>query len=284
MKLASSLPSNSRKNFLEMKSILPLHKMEQNVASWSKEYKENQPYPHIGIDDFFDEAVIQDIIDDYPDPTSAAWKRASFDAAYEAEKLSLDRFEDFPYSIRLFIETLNSPMFLNFLEQLTGINGLIPDPYLAGGGLHMTSRGGRLGVHADFNIHKKFNLDRRLNLLVYLNRHWQPEWGGELELWDADVKAKAKGYLPIANRIVVFSTTDSSFHGHPDPLKCPKGTFRRSIALYYYSNGRPESERSLSHSTLFRARPDESTKNHVIRDAVKKLTPPIIWELGRRFR
>ena len=201
MTLGNTLSRDSRINFLDMRYLLPLKKMEENVDAWAKQYRENQPYPHIGIDNFFDEAVIQELIDDYPAQSNAAWKRASFDADFEAEKLSLDRFEEFPPSIRSFIETLNSPIFLRFVERLAGIDGLIPDPYLTGGGLHMTSRGGYLGVHADFNIHSKLGLDRRSNLLLYLNQHWRPEWGGELELWDKDVKTKVKGYLPIANRV-----------------------------------------------------------------------------------
>jgi Rps23 Pro-64 3,4-dihydroxylase Tpa1-like proline 4-hydroxylase len=283
MTLASSLTRASRSNFLDIRSLLPLQKMEQNVDGWAKQYRENQPFPHIGIDSFFDETVIQELIDDFPAASSTTWKRASFDAAHEAEKLSLDRAEELPPSIRIFIETLNSAIFLKFLEGLVGIDGLIPDPYLVGGGLHMTSRGGRLGVHADFNIHQKFGLDRRLNLLLYLNEHWLPEWAGELELWDKDVKTKVKGYLPIANRVVVFSTTDTSFHGHPDPLNCPKGTYRRSIALYYYSNGRPLEEQSASHTTLFKARPNDTNRLSV-RNVVRQLTPPIVWEIGRRLR
>src|SRR5262249_4010693 len=160
-------------------------------------------YQHIGIDGFFDEAVIQGLLSDYPAASYSGWKRASFDAEYEAEKLSLDRLEQIPPSIPIFIEALNSAVFFKFLERPTRINGLIPDPYLAGGGLHMTSRGGHLGIHTDFNMHRKFGLDRRLNLLLYLNQNWLPEWGGELELWDKDVKSKVKGYLPIVNRVVI---------------------------------------------------------------------------------
>ena len=66
--------------------------------------------------------------------------------------------------------------------------------------------------------------------------------GGHLELWDSGVKACEQRILPIFNRLVVFSTTDFSYHGHPDPLTCPDHRTRNSIALYYYSNGRPKSE------------------------------------------
>ena len=148
----------------------------------------------------------------------------------------------------------------------------------------MIPRGGRLGVHADFNIHKKLGLDRRLNLLLYLNYNWQPEWGGELELWDKDVQSKVKGYLPVANRVVVFSTTDIAFHGHPDPLNCPKGMYRRSIALYYYTKGRPAEEQSGAHSTVFKARPDDVKRLSVVRNVFRQLTPPIVWEILRRLR
>ncbi|TYO60757.1 2OG-Fe(II) oxygenase, partial [Bradyrhizobium hipponense] len=172
---------------------------------------------------------------------------------------------------------------LGFLERLTGIEGLIPDPYLLGGGLHMIPRGGRLAIHADFNIHKKLRLDRRLNLLLYLNYDWKEEWGGALELWDKDVKTKERAYLPIANRMVVFSTTDTAYHGHPDPLRSPKGKYRRSIALYYYTNGRPEDERSADHSTIFRMRPNEVRKRMAL-DMVKPFVPPIVWQLPRLFR
>jgi hypothetical protein len=284
MTLPHPLPHASHPDFLDMKSILPLAKMDENVEKWARQYRENEPYPHIGIDNFFDENVIRYLVSDYPDPSNVAWKKASFDPKYEQQKLSLDQLDEMPKSIRLFIETLNSIIFLRFLERLVGIDGLIPDPYLSGGGLHMTGRGGRLGVHADFNTHKKLGLDRRLNLLLYLNENWQVGWGGELELWDRDVKSKVKGYLPVANRVVIFSTTDTAFHGHPDPLDCPKGIFRRSIALYYYSNGRPAAERSDIHSTVFKARPEDSGRISVMRDVIRSLTPPIVWEIGRRFR
>lgn len=284
MALASAAPRLQRNNFDDLKSLLPLKKMEQTIDLWAREYRENRPYPHIGIDNFFDKAVIETLISEYPDPSYPSWNRASFDPQFEEAKLSLDRIEEFPPNIRNFVEALNSPIFLTFLEHLVGIDGLIPDPYLVGGGLHMTPRGGRLGIHADFNLHKKLGLDRRLNLLLYLNENWQAAWGGEFELWDKDVKTKVKSYLPTVNRMVVFSTTDVSFHGHPDPLTCPKGHYRKSIALYYYTNGRPPAERSDAHSTLFKARPGEHKGESVFRAFVRQLTPPIIWELARRMR
>ena len=133
---------------------------------------------------------------------------------------------------------------------------LITDPYLAGGGLHELKDGGHLNVHADFNQHPKMKLDRRLNILIYLNHKWGENNGGHLELWNKEMKECEKKILPIFNRMVVFSTTDFSYHGNPNEVIVNEDNSRKSIALYYYSNGRPSSERKLGlHSTIFRKRP-----------------------------
>jgi hypothetical protein len=267
-----------------VKSLLPLERMKRDVDGWARQYRENQPFPHIGIDDFFDDAIIRKLVSEFPGEYDASWNRTFLDAGtYEEQKLGLDRLEDFPPFIQHFVNALNSRVFVDFIERLTGIQGLIPDPYLSGGGMHMIPRGGRLAVHADFNTHKEMNLDRRVNFLLYLNYDWNPEWGGALELWDKDVKVKGKSYLPIANRVVVFTTTDTAFHGHPDPLTSPKGKYRRSIAMYYYSNGRPEDERSETHTTIFKRRPNEIVKRRFL-DVLKPFIPPIVWQVRRLFK
>ena len=147
----------------------------------------------------------------------------------------------------------------DLLQELTGIEeAIIPDPHFEGGGLHQITPGGYLKVHVDFNRHSRLNLDRRINLLIYLNKDWQEEYGGNLELWDRNVSTCHRKILPIFNRCVIFNTNDFSYHGHPDPLTCPEGRTRKSLALYYYSNGRPASDLSgRAHSTVFRARPGE---------------------------
>src|SRR5206468_2179145 len=98
----------------------------------------------------------------------------------------------------------------------TGIPGLMPDPYFEGGGLHETKRGGHLGIHADFNIHSQLKVERRLNLLIYLNENWDKTFGGELELWNKDMKECAVRVAPIFGRAVIFNTDLDSFHGHPE--------------------------------------------------------------------
>jgi Rps23 Pro-64 3,4-dihydroxylase Tpa1-like proline 4-hydroxylase len=138
---------------------------------------------------------------------------------------------------------MNSEPFLRFLQELTGIKEtLIPDPYFEGGGVHQIKRGGFLKVHVDFHRHRLLQLDRRVNVLVYLNKDWKDEYGGHFELWERDMSRCVKKIAPLFNRMAIFSTTADSWHGHPDKLNCPEGRSRQSLALYYYTNGRPSYE------------------------------------------
>ena len=150
------------------------------------------------------------------------------------------------------IASLNAKPFLEYLTALTGIAGLIPDPYLDGAGFHQIVRGGKLKVHADFNVHAIMRTYRRLNLLLYLNADWPAEWGGNLELWPPDMSAPSQVIAPLFNRTVIFNTTSTSYHGHPHPLSGPPDAVRRSLALYYYT---VERLRPDEHSTLWQQRP-----------------------------
>jgi len=199
--------------------------------------------------------ILDRVLSEFPGAQGIDWERYD-DPRFEV-KLASRSEQQIGLFTRYLIYALNSSAFLQFLERLTGIKGLVPDPHLWGGGLHQILPGGKLAVHADFNNYPHFKLDRRLNVLVYLNRDWREEWGGHLELWDRDMARCEQRILPLFNRMVCFSTTDTSFHGHPDELRCPPDRTRRSLALYYYSNGRPAEEIGRPHTTLFQYRPDD---------------------------
>ena len=111
-----------------------------------------------------------------------------------------------------------------------------------GGGLHEIKRGGVLKIHTDFNKHPYKNIDRRINVLIYLNKQWKKNYGGNLELWNKSMKKCEKKIAPNFNTMVIFSTNDFTNHGHPNPLKCPETISRKSIATYYFSKGRPLKE------------------------------------------
>ncbi len=224
-------------------------KLNADPGSLRERYTRAEPFPHIALDGLFDDADLDAVLREFPAPEQMGWTR--FDNAQEKKLGFYHESSAISDTVRRFLEAMNGFEMLLFLERLTGIEGLIPDPYFGGGGLHQIEPGGFLKVHADFNVHPKLHLDRRLNMLIYLNKNWREKYGGHLELWDKDARRPVERILPVFNRTVVFSTTDTSFHGHPHPLSSPPGVTRKSVSLYYYTAGRPKAEASAPHDTLF---------------------------------
>jgi hypothetical protein len=256
--------------------------LENLLESGPNVYQQAQPYPHIAFDDFLPEEVLENVLSEFPLPGQIRWNQYTND---REKKLEANSELNMGPNTRLLLRELNSSIFLTFLEKLTGIEGLIPDPHYVGGGIHQIQRDGFLKVHTDFNRHTRLKLDRRLNVLIYLNKHWEESYGGHFEMWNADMTEAVRRVLPIFNRCVIFSTTDFSYHGHPNPLTCPEGWTRKSIALYYYSNGRPAREITDAHSTVFRARPGEQfscdTPRISWKELARKFVPPIALEARR---
>lgn len=228
--------------------------MDYFLAAYAHQYQNKAPFPHGVLDGFFSETELREVAKEFViHPEQTWWK---YDNALE-KKLAFDKLHEMPPHTRKLIYFLMSSTFVGFLEKLTGIPDLITDHDLNGGGMHQIFKGGKLDIHADFNYHPKTKLHRRLNIIVYLNENWDPQWGGALELWDKEMTQCVASYIPIFNRMVIFNTTDTSFHGHPDPLQCPESISRKSIAMYYYTMDRPESEKSAPHSVLFQRRPQD---------------------------
>ncbi|MEE2690572.1 MAG: 2OG-Fe(II) oxygenase [Pseudomonadota bacterium] len=243
-------------------------------------YVNADPFPHIVIDDFLPASILDLCLEQFPaapDPASM-----SFDRAQERYKTSFN--PDFlPPAVRSFFYSLNSRPFVQFLENMTGIKGLIPDPFFLGGGFHQTTNGGHLSVHADFNLHPGLKLERRLNALIYLNRGWDVSYGGALELWDRQMQRCVKKVAPEFGRCVVFSTDATSYHGHPDPVAHPGGVPRRSIALYYYTATWDGEKRSFT--TQFKKRPQSKDAIDLevkSRELMSDLLPPILFRNLRK--
>lgn len=226
--------------------------------SLAADYCFAEPFPHIVIDNFLPADVIQSAIDHFPRRPLA--NDTNFEIGYAGQFKRQILPEDCSATARQLFHFFNSAPFLAFLEGLSTIESLIPDPHFVGGGYHETARGGYLGVHADFRINERLHVHRRMNVIIYLNEAWKPEYGGQLELWDRQMKACHSSVLPVFNRCVIFNTDADSFHGHPDPLTCPEGVYRRSIALYYYTASREIYKEVPSNSTIYVARPTDSTK------------------------
>ena len=210
-----------------------------------QEYDNADPFPHIVIDDFLPAEVLDNVLEDFPKPREIDWW--AFNNNNEI-KLGTKNEAQLPQIARNVCAELNSGYVLDWLEALTGVKGLVADTRLVGGGLHQIESGGKLGIHLDFNIEPKTKLSRQLNLLLYLNKQWFDNWGGDLELWNEDKTGCVKKVSPIFNRCVIFNTTGKSWHGHPHPLNTPEDITRKSLALYYYNVDATIKE---SHNTIF---------------------------------
>ena len=228
-----------------MKYSKILSKKSQNLNDLAlllkNQYSFADPFPHIQIDNFFSDECLNSILNEFPDLSNL--KNSQNYKNQNEIKFANNDFKNFSEKMKTFFNFLNSETFLNFLQILTSINEkLIADEKLNGGGLHEIKTGGLLKVHTDFSKHPTNNFDRRVNVLIYLNKDWKKEYKGCLELWDKEMKECKQKILPSFNKMVIFSTTDFSNHGHPDPIDCPSDISRKSIALYYFSEGRPKEE------------------------------------------
>lgn len=218
--------------------ILDLPSLWNLASDQHRNYVAADPFPHAIIDDFLSEEGLELALRCFPPITDHSWKLPvhvhavnKYVTAYDQQRLKDTLFND---DARCLFSHLNAGSFLFFLEMLTGIKMVMPDPYFIEGGFHCVGDKGKLDIHADFTHHTGLGLQRRINLLLYLNKDWKKEYGGGLGLYDKQVKRKA--YIePILNRCVIFNTSYTSYHGHPEPMNLPEGVMRKSIALYYYT-------------------------------------------------
>ena len=198
-------------------------------AAMAQRFRTATPVRHVAIDGFLDEAVAQQLLDDFPRPGEMP-KSRDYMFSDKRELSTLDRHSEASRSVH---KALTSPEFVEFLGELVGHEVFI-DPEYAGGGFHAGAAGSFLDLHTDFNIHPAHpNWLRELNILIYLNPGWDESWGGELQLTD-DPQRPCVTVAPLFNRAVIMESTDTSFHGY-QRLSFPEGTARRSLAAYAYS-------------------------------------------------
>jgi hypothetical protein len=231
--------------------ILDLDALERNVDRLHEQYAASGPYPHIVFDDFLTPDAVGAAIEEFPPLDPAQWN--NYLHANERKFSNTDP-ETWGPTLQEILAVLNSDRFVAFVGRLIGVDHLVADPTLEGGGLHQSMTGGFLNVHADFTVHPhNRKLQRRANILLYLNPEWRPEYGGDLEIWDKQMSTCVEKVSPVANRVLIFSTEQDSFHGHPTPMTCPEGMARRSMALYYFSL----EDDPVVRSTEYRSRPGD---------------------------
>jgi hypothetical protein len=222
----------------------------------AQRYGNAQPFPHLVLDDLLPVAealALEQACRQAPTPVDSS------NGFTQAGKTTLNDWRRMPAPLLEACALFNSGPVLEWLESITGLQGLLPDPHLEGGGLHRTERGGFLKLHTDFNWNTRLQLYRRLNVLLYLNHDYQHSWGGELLLTrnpQAERLEQMTAIQPIFNRLVIFNTNDTTYHGHPTPHAFPEGYPRTSLAFYYYTAApAPRQQRRRLRATTTRYRP-----------------------------
>ena len=278
-----------------MSSVLPIDvpdgfKLDPKRAreigeSYSSDYCFAEPFPHIVLDNFLPQDLVRELAAHFP--TEKLESDVVFEIGYAGHHKRQILPADCDSFCRRAFDFFNSQPFVEFLEGLTAIDGLLPDPHFVGGGFHEIGRGGKLGIHADFRINIKLHVSRRMNVIVYLNEDWRDEYNGSLELWSRDMKARVKSVAPIWNRCVIFNTDADSYHGHPDPLTTPDGVLRRSLALYYYTASKAIYEEVPNRSTMYAARPGDDAETRreaaILRreQHLREWVPPVVLRYSR---
>jgi 2OG-Fe(II) oxygenase superfamily len=227
----------------------------EQVDSLNREFTTAQPFHHVVIDSFLDPAFCSQLMAEFP---PFANKHAVNERGELGRKSAIPTLAAISPAYARFDALMKAPDFLQVIERITGIPALLYDPEYLGGGTHENLNGQDLDVHVDFNYHPSTHSHRRLNLIVFLNERWEESWGGCLELLrDPWAKgADLRSVVPIANRAVIFETTENSWHGFRRiTLPAEETISRRSIAVYFYTKDRPQNQVAPSHATVYYQRP-----------------------------
>jgi Rps23 Pro-64 3,4-dihydroxylase Tpa1-like proline 4-hydroxylase len=235
---------------MELKHI-DIERLQADLSAIKEQFNGAKPFRYVCFDNFFENEKAQLIHEAYPVVDPGTWNGITY--VNQKNKFQKTEFEA-GSTLSSAFEELNSSTFLSWLQDLTDFPEKIEaDTQLFGGGLHQSVNGAFLNVHVDYNIHPETKYHRRLNVIVYMNQDWKDSYEGHLELWNLTngKKEQIARIAPQFNRCVIFETNEISFHGHPKPLNTPEGVNRKSLATYYYTKTRPQSEQVNSHNTIY---------------------------------
>jgi dTDP-glucose 4,6-dehydratase len=203
------------------------------VEELSKSFIGAEPFDHIIIPDFLNEEIAEKLFVQFPtDIDNSKWHK--YNNPLEI-KYANDDIKNLPTSIKDIFYLLSTKEITEKINKISGIDKLEYDPYLHGAGLHVHPNNGRLHMHLDYEKHPYIDKERRLNIILYLSKEWQEEWNGETQLWDKDMKNCIVKSPVKFNTALIFKTNNISWHGLPEPIKCPDGLLRKSLAYYYIS-------------------------------------------------
>ncbi|MDP8984903.1 MAG: 2OG-Fe(II) oxygenase [Pseudomonadota bacterium] len=250
------------------------------IEDLGSSYREAKPFPHLVIDDMFDPALLDALLDEMAAMRADKWDKVDQDPRERTRRMK-SAMHLGEAGERL-LGIVHSAAFLHFLSEITGIGRLLPDPYLLGSGYAQMQRGDYFNVHSDRNVAYDTGMLRRLAMIVFLNKTWSPEYHGQLELWNHEATRCEVTVDPLFNKTVLFEVAYPNFHGVPVPLACPPDRTRQSFILYYHTVGNKGESEVKPHTSLFAPRA-HGTNRLTLRQFAREITPPFMLRVIRKF-
>lgn len=198
----------------------------------SQQFESASPIRLVVLDNFLDQTLIQNLNQECLTIDSQYWKTFNRNGSHMKECNNIDVM---PTATK-FVALMHSPKTLQWLEQVTGITSLIPDPYLIGAGYSKSYTGDQLKVHTDFNWNDQLKLHRALSLIVYLTPEWNPEYNGSLDFYNSTRSEVVTSIDCLHNRCVIWEQHERGFHGYEKSIACPKNMSRNTFRLFYYTS------------------------------------------------
>ena len=238
------------------------------AATYRDAFQTAQPFKHVCIDHFFTGGAAEAALREFP-PFDREFAVNEY-GEYGGKAVVSNIREISAFYAKLY-DYLMSPEFLSAMSAITGIDNLHGDPTLYGGGSHENLNGQALDVHIDFNFQIAGGFHRRANLLLYLNKEWDPNWGGAIELHSNPRRPGAdevQQFNVIFNRAVIFETNEYSWHGFRQ-IRLPEDRLhlsRKCLSIYLYTPDRPAEEIAGPHGTFYVQWPlsGKFAKGHVL--------------------
>jgi len=251
----------------------------ERTAALRQQYLAATPWPHVVVHNAFPDSLLDEAAEE-----CARVEGTFVSTTNHHRQIKEEASDGLGPSTRRVLELVDSQIFRDFLSAVTGVQELYADPAHRLAGIHRTRRDGFSKIHRDFRIHPTNGMVHRLNVLVYLNRDWPGEYGGNLEMWPKDMSALGRSVAPLFNTMVFWESDARTLHGLPDPVTCPPDRMRLSIAAYFYT--KPDKAGRVEKIVHYYSRPgeDHAIVLHSVADRLRLLVPKRVVSLTKLVR
>jgi len=219
----------------------------QDIYQGDRDFSSASPIPMTVIDDFLPVDVASNMFQELQSINESTWRTFTRNGSHMIE---LNKLNQTPLAFEV-TNYLHSASSLAGLEKMTGIKGLIPDPYLIGAGYSKSFAGDTLKIHTDFNWNDTLKLHRAASMIIYLTPDWDPSWNGGLDFYDKERENVVTHVDCLFNRCIIWQYDKLGWHGHTKPLMCPRDKPRTTFRLFFYTSNSTFKEDDPPHRSQY---------------------------------